>query len=445
MKKFVATVCLAFAALSLAAAQSAPSSTASAPASPATTASQAAPAATTSAAAPAVSAQPAAVPAAAAIPVAAKASLPDMAKSESARYIVYSERGADKATELDARLESLFTLYSAIFHFDASLLPAKLHVREFKAKDGFDAYLSQVAGQTKDDFVYLHFANPERSELVLFAVDGAEAESSLAHQAFVQYLKAFVKNPPLWMRDGFAVYFESARWNATAKAMDLPENLAWLDTAKNLAAKNGLLPLSRVLSMTADDAKSSVDVFYPESWALASFLLNAQSREYNRLLWDSISALKPGASLADNESAVSALVSSWFGLDTADKAFHDYLDGRKTFGDLVSDGVASYGAKANDKARSSFEAAAKLDPTSYLPLYYLGLIAYSSGDYALAEYDYKSSLALGCEKATANYALGVNAFAAGRADDAKAFLAIAKDAGADRYGAKVDELLKRIK
>jgi len=369
---------------------------------------------------------------------------PEMALSESARYVVYSEGGAARAADLDARLEALFALYNGVFRFDPATLGAKLHVREFSDKAGFDAYLNQVAGETKDDFVYLHYTSLERSELLLFAKDGDSGEASLAHQAFVQYLKAFVRNPPIWMRDGFAVFFESARWDAASRTMTFPENLAWLETAKALQSKGGFLPLGKLLSIGQEESRSVLDVFYPEAWAFASFVVNSKNRDYNRLLWDSISTLAPAASLEANQEAVSDLVDVWYGLDAAQAAFASYLSGRKTFGDLLTDGVAAYNAKTYDAAKTAFEAAAALDATSYVPPYYLGLIAYGAGDYSLAEYNYRTALKLGCDPATTNYALGVNAFAQNRMDEAKTYLSAAKTADAARYGAKADELLKRL-
>ena len=436
MKKIALSLAIALLALAFVTAQDAAGNTSG------NTASGNAAAAGAQTAAPAAAPAESSPAAAAATPVAAPR--PEMALSESARYVVYSEGGAARAADLDARLEALFGLYNGLFHFDPAILGAKLHVREFSDKAGFDAYLNQVAGQTKDDFVYLHYTSLERSELLLFTKDGESGEASLAHQAFVQYLKAFVKNPPVWMRDGFAVYFESARWDAASRTMAFPENLSWLETAKALQAKGSLLPLEKLLAMGQEDSRASLDVFYPEAWAFASFLVNAKDKAYNRLLWDSISTLKRDAALADNQAAVGNLVASWYGVDAAQSAFTAYLSGRKTFGDLLTDGVAAYNAKTYDAAKADFEAAAALDATSYVPPYYLGLIAYGAGDYSLAEYSYRTALKLGCDPATTNYALGVNAFAQNRMDEAKTYLSAAKTADTARYGAKADELLKRL-
>lgn len=442
MKKYTAILAIALALAAFAFAQNA--------AGPAGATPQAgnAPAAAAPAAAPADAATGPAPVAPAAAPVAdlaAKpAAAPAMALSESARYMVYSEGGASRAADLDTRLEALFSLYNSLFHFDATQLSSKLRVREFATKAGFDAYLNQVAGQTKDDFVYLHFTALERSELLLFAKDGDEAEASLAHQAFVQYLKAFVHNPPLWLRDGFAVFFESARWDAEAKDLVFPENLAWLETVKAFAAKDELIPLEKLLVIAPEESRSSLEVFYPEAWAFVSFLFNAEDRAYNRLLWDSISSLKADAELAANQESLATLVMAWYGKDETQSAFTDYLESRKTFPELLQAGVAAYDEKDYKLAQEAFETAARLDSASYVPAYYLGLIAYAAGDYSLAEYNYRTALELGCDPATTNYALGVNAFAQNRAADAKTYLVAAKTASPERYEAKAGELLKRL-
>ena len=81
---------------------------------------------------------------------------------------------------------------------------------------------------------------------------------------------------------------------------------------------------------------------------------------------------------------------------------------------------------------------------SYVPEYYLGLIAYAQNDFDGADAHYKAALALGCDPAITNYALGVNAYARNRLDDAKSFLKIARDDAPDRYGDKVDSLIAKI-
>lgn len=411
--------------------------TATSAASPATTAPTSA---NSSASAEAPAAVPGTVVSGAPAPTAAASA----AQFLSAHYSVASDLGQGQARELSLQLEAYFGLFESVFHFPADRLAAKLNVREFKDKAAFDTYLRQIVGDTRDDFVYLNYQNPERSELLVYPESEPSFSESLAHQAFVQYIKAYIANPPLWLREGFAVWFESARWDAATGKLSFPENLAWLATAKSLAAKGLFMPLDKLLAISEDEARSNLDVFYPQSWALVSFLVNSPDKSYNRLLWDSIAALKKGASLEENQAAVASLVSTWYGLEATGNALSAYLAGRKTFAELVAAGVTAYSNKSLDAAAANFSAAADMHKDSYIPQYYLGLIAYARNDFGTAELRYKSALKLGCDPAIANYALGVNAYAQNRLSDARNFLVLAKQAAPDRYGAKVDALLAKF-
>jgi tetratricopeptide (TPR) repeat protein len=430
MKKLALLLLIALVAVSFVAAQDA----AAAPAA------DAVPADAAAEAAPAEAAPAEASPAEAAPALAADV----FGKAETDHYVVLSELGQDRADALSRHLEALFGLYDGFFRYDASSLKAKLNVREFTDKAAFDAYMSQIVGQSKDDFVYLHYPSPERSELLVFPKDEPDFSASLAHQGFVQFIKAFIPNPPLWIREGVAVTFESAKWDDAAGSLDFSENLAWLETVKSLKERSLLMPVDKLLSIGQDDARAQLDVFYPQAWAMVSFLANSGDKAYNRLLWDSVASLKKDASLEDNQNSVIRIMNTWYGSDAAEKAFSDYLAERKTFPELVASGVRKYADKVWTEANDAFVAAQSMNSQSYVPDYYLGLIAYAQNQFDVAEQHYKQALALGCDPAITNYALGVNAYAQNRLDDAKAYLKIAKDAAPDRYGEKVDSLIAKI-
>ena len=457
MKKAFIPLILAIFAISLLSAQ-AQSSASSSPAGSSTTAQPASAGAaptdtTTSAPAPAAPtvAAPTATtppPSAPAVPTDATAptaaSTPAGGQTISDHYSVIADQGKDRADSLDRRLEAYYGLFDSIFRFPADQLTAKLNVREFADKGAFDDYLKQIVGDTRDDFVYLHYPTPQRSELLVFPKPEPDYSESLAHQAFVQYIKAYISNPPLWLREGFAVWFESAGWDDKAGKLEFPENLAWLETAKSLKDKSLLMPIDKLLTIGQDEARSELDVFYPQAWALVSFLVNSSDKDYNRLLWDSIAAMRKDASLDENQAAVAAIVKTWYGVEDADKALAAYLGQRKTFAELVADGIKAYAGQSWDDAAKAFSAAADIKKDSYVPQYYLGLIAYAKNDYSTADLRYKSALQLGCDPAITDYALGIDAYAQNRLDDARSYLNLAKQAAPDRYGSKVDTLLARF-
>lgn len=368
-----------------------------------------------------------------------------LAQARGERYAVYSELGEANAAELAAKLDALFGVYNRYLRFDATALSVPLRVRLFATKAAFDAYLEKVVGQTREDFVYLHYSTVERSELVLFAkADPEDFAASLAHQAFVQFLKAFVPNPPLWIQEGFAVYFESVRPDPASGKVDFPENTAWLETVKSLNARGALMSPAQLLAVGLDESRAKRDVFYPQSWAFVAFLSGSPDRSYNRFLWDAISSLDPKAGFETNMAKTKRMFDAWYAADRAEEDFLAWIDSQKTFADLVTDGVAAYGAGDIEGAGKIFSLALEKNETNYIPYYYLGLVAYAKSDFALADFYYKSALELGCDPAVTNYALGINAFASNRFEDARSYLEFAKSSAPERYTAKVDELVARI-
>ena len=102
------------------------------------------------------------------------AQVPTMEGASSTRYTVWSDAGKNDAAALASTLDGLFSIYNEYFRFDETQLKAPLTVRKFSRKTGFDAYLTQVLGQSKDDFVYLHYPTADRSELVIFVKESGE-------------------------------------------------------------------------------------------------------------------------------------------------------------------------------------------------------------------------------------------------------------------------------
>jgi tetratricopeptide (TPR) repeat protein len=365
--------------------------------------------------------------------------------ASSQRYAVWSDAGKDDAVAMAGTLDGLFGVFNEYFRFDETKLKAPLTVRKFQSKDGFDAYLVKVIGETKDDFVYLHYPTLERSELVVFAKGNTDDfNASLAHQAFVQFLKAFIPEPPLWIREGFAVFFERTRKVPGSGIVAYAENQSWLETVKLLKSQKKLYTVSDLMLLSSDEARSGLDVFYPQSWALVSFLVNSPDRRYNRLIWDAIRQLSADATLEVNQAAVHDFFLRWHGEEAAESDFLAYLDGQKTFAELVTGGVRSYGDKDLETATKSFTQALAKNSASYIPHYYLGLIAYAKGDYALAEEYYMKALELGSDAPITNYALGINAFASRRFAEATAYLQKASDGDPAKYQVKAGEIMARI-
>jgi hypothetical protein len=367
--------------------------------------------------------------------------------AETDHYRIFSEVSQAQADDVSRRMEAAVGLYNDIFHFDLTRLPAKFRIRIFKDLDSFNAYLTRILSQTRTDFVFVAWSDPEKSELLCFPKDDAAFTASLLHQGCIQFIKGFIDNPPVWLREGVATYLDASTWDPAAAAFTYKPNLAWLDGLKAMVRGETtakLLTFADLLTISRESAQSQMDVFAPESWGLVQFLLNSPDRDYSRALWDTVAALAPRASLDDNSQQARKRAFSWVTDQKLQSDFNAFVLSMKTATDLVKDGIDQYSKGDSAGAESSFSRSIELDPSLGTSFYYLGLIAYSRKDYAKAEDMYLKAFQLGTNAGVINYALGVNSFAAGKNADATKYLNFAKQADGASYGDRVDALLKRI-
>jgi tetratricopeptide (TPR) repeat protein len=368
--------------------------------------------------------------------------------------------GAD-ADLLARELESRFKLYNTFFHFNPqSLGGERLKVRAYKSQQAYDTYISERLDKTYPGAVYLHYNQPDRRELVIHR--GSPEESRiLPHQAFVQYLRAFIPYPPAWFREGFAIYFSTLKFDpgsnapnaggikaktapvATNGGLVYEENLDWLESVKSLG--NKVPPIESTLQVPDDPHRGLPLNFQGVSWALASFLKDSGKGDYLRILFECFMILDSTASAQHNTEAVLNHIKSWVDLATMDKDYKAYLNSRKTFTELITDGQKAYTAKNTAAAETAFLEALKQKSTHYAPYYYLGLLAYDRKNYEEADQYYRSAQQYGADAAQVSYALGINAASAGHYAEAITFLEQAKAANPTQYNEQVDNLIKRLR
>ena len=364
-------------------------------------------------------------------------------------YRVSSDLSESHAARIARKMESSLSMFNSLFHFDLTDLNVKMKVTIFSEKDSFDEYLESTIGRTRQDFTFIHYSDLAKSELVGFIkTDEFEFDASLIHQGLIQFLKAFIPNPPIWLREGAAAYFEASLWNENTLAYDYRSNYAWLPTLRALlkGEVEGKTPLmmSDLLNRESEPPASQMDIFYPQAWGVVTFLLETPENEYNRILWDSLSVIDPVKTVKENSQAVMQKAFKWVDERSLLVDFTSFVDGLKTFNELITSGVALYSQGELDDAAASFNKAVVLEPESYIPPYYLGLINYADKDHIKAEGYYTNALDLGSDVALTNYALGVNAFAGNRYEQAVLYLSKAKAADPVEYSEKVDVLLQRI-
>lgn len=372
-------------------------------------------------------------------------------EASSAHYQVYSARGASDAQAIAKEMEAYFHLFNSYFHFDPSTFPGKLHVRIYGDKSAFEQYLSTIVPGKRSTFVYLQYSNPARSVLVGYHEQNQAAfQRDLIHHGFVQFLRSFVPHPPLWLQEGFAVYFEKTSYDPSTGVATFHRNLAWLPTLKKVVKAYAANDTAKFIAPTtlftidAADANKKIDAFYAESWGLVSFFVHSGNKNFNRVLWDAIAALKPGASATGNQRQIQKNAFDWVSMQKLEAGFKSYVETAKTFPELVQAGMSAYSSGNMKNAKAEFKKAIALNGKNYVPYYYLGLVSYDGQDYYLAEQYFQTALQMGGNAGLINYALGINAFADNRIADAKKFLTKATSVQSD-YKSKAASLLDKIK
>jgi tetratricopeptide (TPR) repeat protein len=354
-------------------------------------------------------------------------------------YEIHSEDQAARE-KIAGDLEGRFAVYTRIFRFNPQSLAAPLKVRLMSDTEAYDRYLINRLGEKNTGALYLHYRQTDRRELVVNYGNGTGWEQTLPYQSFVQYLRSFIANPPVWIEEGFAIYFSTLSVEGGESAYT--ENLSWLERVKELPA----VPVWDILLLGIQDGSASFprEDYSALSWALVSFFLNSGNDEYFRSLLECFLLLSPDAGLEENTTAVAEWIVRWNGFENLDRDYYSYVGARKTFSELMNEGRRMYGAGDLDTAEPVFAAARDQRPGHYAPYYYLGLIAYGRGAWDRAERYYNSSLERGADRALVYYALGLNAAAAEQGERAAEFLGLAVEADPVRYSERANTLLRRI-
>ena len=354
--------------------------------------------------------------------------------TQTGHYEIYAAAGDGEI--LARQMEERFTLYNQLFHFDPALLARPLRVRAFENQDQYDSYVISQTGTIQPGAVYLHYDQTGRRELVV-CPDSDEAEQALPYQAFIQFLRAFVSNPPAWIREGFAAFFGTEVFDEEERLF-FRENLTWLGIVKSIQE-----PPPPVAIMTADAAELP-EHFQGLAWSLVSFFLNSEKDNYIRSMTDSFVLLSDSKTAEENADVVMKRIVTWNNIDDLTEDYLDYLGSRKSFGELIEEGQLAYTDGKPGAAKAAFQNALELQSGHYAPWYYLGLLAYESGNWDTAEQYYYAALERGADTALVLYALGLNAAVAGKNGEAVEFLR--RSAGADpaRYGEKARALILRL-
>ncbi|GHV81594.1 hypothetical protein AGMMS49991_01520 [Spirochaetia bacterium] len=354
-------------------------------------------------------------------------------------YQVISDAGSSDAAAIVRELELRFNFYNRIFRYNTSALTSPLRVRAFHDRQSYDTYVSSQLGSTRPGAVYLHYDQSDRRELVIHRGSPGEREN-LPREAFIQFFRAFVANPPAWLREGFGVYFSTLRYSDILEELTYTENLTLLDTVRELGADAPSLEL-----VLLADTLGIPENFTSIAWSLVSFFLNNGKEEYFRTMAEIFMTLSNNFTARQNAELTAQRISLWIDISSLHADYNEYINARKTFIAQVKNGQEAYSAKDFVTAQICFSTAVNLRPDQYVPYYYLGLITYENRDHSTADSYYRMALERGANEDIVSYARGVNAMAAGRNADAIRYLENAARISPAIYRDRVAELLQRLR
>ncbi|AEF84501.1 tetratricopeptide repeat domain protein [Treponema primitia ZAS-2] len=364
--------------------------------------------------------------------------------------LVYDGDEKDAALLLD-EFEQRFNIYTQLFHFDPAAITGPLLIRAIGDNAAYEDYVNTKLHMVPEGAVYIHYNQETKRELVInrAAFNGASdsgdtLQTFLAHQAFIQYLRAFIPRPPAWMREGFGIFFSTLKFDPATKLLKFDENLSWLDMVKSLGDQ-APEPKTLLLADTGEYPPEITGPFQAASWALASFLVNNSDENYFRTLAEVFMVLSPTAGAGENAQAVEKRLTLWTGYDTFAADYRNYLASRKTLTELLVAGQKAYSSGDRKAAELNFTEARAIKEDQGVPCYYLGLLAYNDRDFAKAGELFNAALEYGVDPALVRYALGLNAISAGRNAEGIGWLEQAAEAAPDRYREKTGKLIGQLR
>jgi len=337
---------------------------------------------------------------------------------------------------LARQMEGRFAVYNQVFRFDPGRLARPLRVRAFRSRELYESYVgARIEGAVPPGAVYLHFGQVELRELIIHL--GYETYA-LPFQAFIQFLRAFVPDPPIWIRDGFGVHFATLSFDEEGVPTHR-ENLAWLDVVK--AMRREMPSPESIMRATAP---VTVDNFPGVAWSLVSFFLNSGNYNYLRSFTESFMMLDYANTAEENAAAVVGRIAMWNNLYDMTRDHLYYIDSRRSFSELITYGQRAYISGRPETARAVFRRALEIRPDHYAPWYYLGLLAFNDGYTKTADRYYRMALSLGADTASILYAMALNAATATRMDEAIELLNRAAEIAPDRFRERAETLIYQL-
>jgi tetratricopeptide (TPR) repeat protein len=199
---------------------------------------------------------------------------------KSEHYTVTSDISQKLCFDAAGVLEKFYTKFNLHLRHVPKKEKHIFRVYLFSGRAGYEAYTKALNGAEIKNTAGMY--SPVVKQLLIWNLPNSESIlETIRHEGFHQYLDDLTDDPPRWLNEGLATYYEGSK---LVKG-------SWSDgdiRAEQVAvlAKKPLVPLGRFLRIPDADFldPKAVDLSYAESWAFVHFLLS--NGPENRKLFD---------------------------------------------------------------------------------------------------------------------------------------------------------------
>ena len=246
--------------------------------------------------------------------------------SENDQYVFMTNLDRAKGGKFIADAMKMMTAMRKAYetHVPPEKPVGKCKVRIFKTLADYKEYLEDSGSE--DMMFSCGMWSPSREELLVAAEDAKEAQRTMRHEAFHQYLFYATegRRNALWFNEGFATFFENVKYNPAAKTVSIVDEgnrAKWTDRDPEAVASHirSLVAMGREEYYAGD-----INMNYVTGWALMYFLekgayVSEKFAPYRKVVPDYLAEIKRGA------TAAQATARAWAPLASRDVA-EDFLE-----------------------------------------------------------------------------------------------------------------------
>lgn len=199
-------------------------------------------------------------------------------------YHVTTDIDEETAYRVAQELEDAYSRYRRDLGYVEVKEQPRFRVFVFSGEAGFQAYFDALGGGAIENVAGLY--TPVLKQLLIWNLpDREQMLTTVRHEGFHQYLDSRMDDPPRWLNEGLAEYYETSelergRWKDGA----VHPSHAWILTQSELPV------LSEFLSMSSAEFNRDMGRHYALAWAFVHFLRHesADARKLFEGLFDDL-------------------------------------------------------------------------------------------------------------------------------------------------------------